>query len=257
MLRLVAVAATVLLLASGAAAAIGDACNFSPSPANGPTLLQDSSCDVTAPYCTYTPTSGAPVGACTPCRVGQPGDPCGCNPSTSYCEQGGATPGTCQPYTLLNRACTSDTDCVTYTNAIVGGGLPLKTQRVRNEILTCVLGSCKPCDPDTWPKFYAALNKPYTCAGYVATASNLLDRYATATSRPGTSFSCNAVGTVSPVNATINYGYGYSGDWTQWTPSKTSGGGGGKKNNTGVNSGAAAALTSALALLCGAIACIL
>lgn len=249
MLRRVAL---VVLLVAAAAAKLGDPCNFTPSPANGPTLLQDSACDVTAPYCTYTPTSGAPVGACTPCRVGQPGDPCGCNPSTSYCEQGGATPGTCQPYTMLNKACTSDTDCVSYTNAIVGGGLPLKTQRVRNEILSCVLGSCRPCNPSTWPKFYAPLNKPYTCPGYADKASTLLDRYATSTSRPGTSFSCNAAGTVSPVNATINYGYGYAGDWTKWTPSSSSGSGGGKKNHTSVNSGAAV-LASAVALLLGAI----
>lgn len=248
MLRAIFAVALVAL----AAAKIGDPCNFTPSTANGATLLQDSACDVTAPYCTWTPTNGAPVGACTPCRVRQPGDPCACNPSTSYCEQGGATPGTCQPYTRLNAPCSSDADCTTHTNAIVGGGLPLQTANVVNEILFCVLGSCKPCDPATWPKNYAKLGAAYTCPGYVDKASNLLKRYATATSRPGTSFSCNVAGTVTPVDATIDYNYGYAGgDWTKWKPTS---GGGGNNNGTNVNS-AAGALVSAIVLLIGALVC--
>jgi hypothetical protein len=141
---------------------------------------------------------------------------------------------------------------VTYTNAIIGGGLPLQTANVRNEILSCVLGSCKPCDPDTWENNYAKLGKPYTCPGYVDKASNLLKRYATATSRPGTSFSCNVAGAVSPVNATINYNYGYAGgDWTKWKPSSGGGGGGGK--NTTANSIAATSMPQ-LRLLIAAIA---
>ena len=226
----------VVVAAALVAAKIGDPCSFT---SNGGT--QDADCDVTAPYCTWTPTSGAPVSVCTPCRVRQPGDPCSCDATTSYCEQGGATPGTCQPYTRLNRACTSDADCITYTNAIVGGGLPLKTQNVRNEILSCVFGSCKPCDPDTWPKYYAKLDKPYVCPGYSVTASVALDRYAAGSSRPGTSMSCNVAGALTAINSNVNYSYGYSGDWTQWTPPKTSGGGGsgGGKHNATADSGAA------------------
>jgi hypothetical protein len=210
----------VALLAAATTAAPGDPCSFTPSPA-GATLRQDSACDVTAPYCTWTLVGGTPVGRCTVCRIGQANDPCLCDRATSYCEQGTSAPGTCQPYTLLGAGCTTDNDCRTTTNAIVAGGLPLQTQSVVNEALSCVLGTCQPCNPTTWADGYGPLNTPYTCPGYFASASNLLGRYAAVNSRPGTQISCNVAGQVT-VNSTIDYSYGYGADWTTWTPASAS-----------------------------------
>lgn len=241
------------LLVAAAMAAAGDACTFSPPASNTAAARQDSGCDVTAPYCTWTPANGPPVGRCTVCRVGQAADPCLCDRTTSYCEQGGPTPGTCQPYTLLDAGCIDDNDCITYTNAIVGGGLPLNVRRVPNEVLTCVIGQCKPCDSDTWPDFYVPLGATYTCPGYLATASNALGRYATASSRAGTQIKCQAGGLFTSVNSTINYGYGYNGDWTAWTPASPSPSraatAASPSSPPAVNSGASALTASALLVL--------
>lgn len=215
---------TAVLLVLGVCALVAaQECN-DPQPPRGATYFwQDGDCSVEKPYCTYRGPNPEQQ-TCTKCRVGGGNGglgSCDCDPRTHYCKQGGNNAGTCQPYTKLGKECRSNQDCRTTINVITSLYPTLQTEESIDEILSCVSGVCRPCNPDTWRDLVGPTESAtITCGGYNAGVSDELDRYMAETAMPGFEYTCTFTGHIQVVNEVVDYNAGYpGGDRSQWTPS--------------------------------------
>lgn len=199
-------------------------------------------CSLVKPLCENTEFG---KNSCLACSTVAPiiggGGSCQCDASSMYCSQVQATIGTCVPYTMLNKACTADSQCRTTTTNLVH-----TTVAVTNELLFCIQSKCKPCVPSIWTQFnVGGSTGVYTCPGYSATLSAQYGRYFTSTPMPGFAFSCTAQGDIVIVNASIDFNYQYpGGDRSNWTPSSS---GSGSNTQAAAVTGASAATTTGAA----------
>lgn len=180
--------------------------------------IRDANCPVDSetPYCAQY---GLRMYACFACYPGSTiygGGSCMCNANTSYCESDEAGYGNCKLYTILDKACSSDSDCKTTGNTIVQSNVPAQT-------LYCVNNKCKPCSPTLWAQnTNGAVAGVYTCAGFSSAGSDAAGTYKTNTGKPGTSFGCAADGSIIMINDVVNYDYQFpGGSRNNWGPSST------------------------------------
>jgi len=152
---------------------------------------------------------------CTTCGVGYSqmagGGSCYCDASRQYCSRITGQIGQCAPYSIYNKACQSDTECVTRIDNLVGSNLI-------NEVLFCVNQLCKPCSPAIWAQYKIGdANGVYTCSGYSKYLSDLNRHYTTGWPLPKFMFRCASNGDIVVVNATIDWNYQYPyGDRSSW-----------------------------------------
>ena len=184
------------------------------SQACGTVGQTDPACNINLPYCTRYSFGANRCSRCAPGSLMVGGGSCMCDASVHACFATDGAFGSCQPYTIKNKACSNDNDCqVRVNNAVQTGAI--------SESLYCVSGMCKPCSPALWAQFnIGGPSGVFVCAGFSSTLSDQAGRYVTETARPGTSFSCSAAGEIVPVNNTIDLNYGYpGGDRSAWAVS--------------------------------------
>ena len=204
--------------------ATAQSCDYIGNP-GAEAAFQNEDCPFDKPYCRLVGDADSAGGFCLPCDPSHDGwAPCSCDPATSYCGRQTVLAGSCEPYTILDRACSKDDDCVTYVDSVVAIEPEVVIESVVDQRLYCVNDVCKPVTAKQWKKTYGDIGETYTCPGYDERASNELGRYAVATMRPGTSFTLTDEGDVQVIDSTIDYNYGFpGGDRSQWQPSNDTG----------------------------------
>jgi len=181
--------------------------------ASGQACADARDCSLYTQKCTQVTFSGRRCTVCDPDRSRiAGGGSCFCDASTHYCSSVQGQIGVCAPYSIYNKACQADSDCLTRVTNDVHDNWP-------NEVLYCVNQLCKPCSPALWAQYKNGdANGVYTCAGYNKELSDNVMHYATATSLPKFMFRCAANGDIVVVNSTIDWNYQYPyGDRSSWT----------------------------------------
>jgi len=173
-----------------------------------------SQCSLTQPVCQQYTQSFFACAVCPPDSwriVG--GGSCFCDASQAYCSRAQPTLATCRLWSIMNKACSVDSDCVTYTSNTLHNNVPDQT-------LYCVGNKCKPCNPATWSQYQiGGPSLRYTCPGYDPVRSNQYGRYMTGSPMPGFTFTCVQSGDIVVLNSTIDFNYGYpGGDRSKWAP---------------------------------------
>lgn len=185
----------------------------------------DTVCEIDSPYCVYNKIIDK---VCASCRVivslPSYGGSCECDARTTYCSQSDNSGGFCLLYSMLNNPCTNDAQCQsTVVRDLPSGGTVILTE----ERLFCVNNKCKPCSPTLWNSTVGA-GASLTCAGYSASISSAINRYATATRLSGIEYTCSNDGEIVYLQDVVDYNYQYPcGDRANWpsgcTPSPSVG----------------------------------
>lgn len=181
--------------------------------AHGQSCVTGRDCSLAKPACTQTSFSGYQCTQCWP-RFSQlaGGGSCYCDASKHYCSRTTGQMGQCAPYSIYNKACQADSDCITRIDNLLGDNLI-------NEVLFCVNQLCKPCSPALWTQYKVGdANGIYTCDGYNKAFSDQNLHYSTSYPLPKFMFRCASNGDIEVVNATIDWNYQYPyGDRSSWT----------------------------------------